>query len=193
MPKRETGRTAATVAILPWARWKSSRAWMSIFGQAVAVGAHEGVAVDERFDPLHASAGHRVGPGIDQRDAEVLLVMGPVVLDFPAARPQGDGEIVAHGLVIEEVLADDVAAIAQAEDEFAEAVVGIGLHDMPEDRPAAHLDHRFGAELGFLAQAGAEPAAEYHDFGHCQIPWGRGDGSNCNRHHRPAGLVPGGR
>jgi hypothetical protein len=32
------------------------------------------------------------------------------------------------------------------------------LHDVPEDRAAADLDHRLGLELGLLAQPRAEAA-----------------------------------
>ena len=76
-----------------------------------------------------------------------------------ALASQGDGEIVVHRLVVEEVLLDHVAAIAEAEHELAEAVVGVVLHDVPEDRPPAHLDHRLGPELGLLAQSRSQSSA----------------------------------
>ena len=94
---------------------------------------------------------------------EILFVVAAVILD-PAAVLQGDGEIVVHRLVVEEVLLDHVAAIAQAEDEVAEAVVGVDLHDVPEDRPPADLDHRLGPELGLLSQPGSDATAQDHDF-----------------------------
>src|SRR5207253_3436567 len=52
-----------------------------------------------------------------------------------------------------------------AEHELVEAVVGIALHDVPEERAPAHLDHRLGTKLRLLAHAGALTAAEQDDFG----------------------------
>src|SRR5438552_16701126 len=43
-------------------------------------------------------------------------------------------------------------------------VVGVRLHDVPEDRPPADGDHRLGAELRLLPQSGAESAGEKHDL-----------------------------
>ena len=34
----------------------------------------------------------------------------------------------------------------KADDELADAMVGVDLHDMPDDRPMSDLDYRFGAE-----------------------------------------------
>ena len=78
--------------------------------------------------------------------------------------PEADGEVVVHRLVIQEIFLDHVAAVAQAEHKIAEAVVGVELHDVPEDGAAADLDHRLGPEFGFLAQARAQSAAKNHYF-----------------------------
>ena len=42
------------------------------------------------------------------------------------------------------------------------AEAGVFLHDMPQDRLAADLDHRLGLELGFLRDAGAEAARKQY-------------------------------
>src|SRR6185369_16494562 len=64
----------------------------------------------------------------------------------------------------QEIFLDHVAAIAEAEHEFSEAPMGIGLHDVPENGAAADLDHRLGAELGLLAQASPQASAQHDDF-----------------------------
>ena len=84
--------------------------------------------------------------------------MAAVVLDAVIVL-QGDGEVVVHRLVVEEIVLDDVPFVAEAEDELAQAVMGEDLHDVPQDRPAPDLHHRFGAKLGLLAQTGADAAA----------------------------------
>ena len=53
---------------------------------------------------------------------------------------------------------------AAEDDEIRQAVGGVGLHDVPQDRLAADLDHRLGPQGGFFAQTGAVSAGEYRDF-----------------------------
>ena len=38
------------------------------------------------------------------------------------------------------------------------------LEDVPENRPAADLHHRFGLDADFLANAGAEPTGKDYGF-----------------------------
>ena len=60
--------------------------------------------------------------------------------------------------VIREPLLDHVLLVARADDKVVKAVVGIFLHDMPEDRHSTDLYHRFRAKLGFLGYTGAKTA-----------------------------------
>jgi len=78
------------------------------------------------------------------------------------AEPQCDVASVPE--VIAEIIADHFALVAEAEDEILVAVVGVGLHDVPEDGAIADGEHRLGAELGFLLQARAAPTAKDDDF-----------------------------
>ena len=57
--------------------------------------------------------------------------------------------------VVGEVLFDDVALVATADDKVVDAVVGIGLEDVPKDGLAADLDHRLGPGRGFFRDSGA--------------------------------------
>ena len=43
-------------------------------------------------------------------------------------------------------------------------MVGVALHDVPEQRPAADLDHRLGTKLGLFAHTGALAPAQQDDF-----------------------------
>jgi len=72
---------------------------------------------------------------------------------------EADGEIVVHRLVVQEVLFDRLSAIAQTKHKITETVVGVCLHDVPEDGSSADLHHWLRTKLGFFPQARAEPAA----------------------------------
>src|SRR3712207_7472787 len=48
----------------------------------------------------------------------------------------------------------------RSDDELVDALAGVELHDVPEDRLAADLDHRLGPGGGLLAQPRAEAAGQ---------------------------------
>src|SRR6185312_10219457 len=74
-------------------------------------------------------------------------------------------EVVRHGLVVvEEVLLDDVPAVAKAEHEVAVAEVRVVAHHVPEHRSRADRRHRLGHAPGELAHPEALTAAEQHDL-----------------------------
>ena len=77
---------------------------------------------------------------------------------------QVHGEIALELGVVEEVPLDHVALVAQGHHELLEAVVGVELHDVPEDRPAADLDHRLGPSLGLLGQPCPEAPGQDDHF-----------------------------
>ena len=62
--------------------------------------------------------------------------------------------------VVGEVLLDDVALVAAADDEVVDAVRRVDLHDVPEDRLAADLDHRLRLQIALFGDPRAEPAGE---------------------------------
>lgn len=51
--------------------------------------------------------------------------------------------------IVGKVFLDDVALVAAANDEVINAVVGVGLEDVPQDGLTADLNHGFG--LAFFA------------------------------------------
>jgi hypothetical protein len=61
--------------------------------------------------------------------------------------------------VVGEIFLDDVALVAAADDEVIDAMLGIDLQDVPENRPAAYLDHRLGPDNRLFRKARAEAAA----------------------------------
>jgi hypothetical protein len=78
-------------------------------------------------------------------------------------------EVTIHGFVVQEVLLDHVAAIPEAQNELAHSVVGVHLHDVPEDGTASDLHHRFGAELGLLSETGTQSTAQNYNL-HIWVP-----------------------
>ena len=71
-----------------------------------------------------------------------------------------EGHVAGAQEVVVEIVLDDVAHIAEADDEIGDAVGGVDLHDVPEDRLAADLHHRLRPERRLLHQPRAEPAGE---------------------------------
>ena len=90
--------------------------------------------------------------------AVVVLSIGTLIADLVNIVYQ-----ILNGIV-EEVVLDDVALVAQAQDEVALPIVRVGLHDVPENGASANFRHGFGAELGLFAKAGTQAAAQYHCF-----------------------------
>ena len=126
-------------------------------GQAVAVGDHAPLVADVLLDPLHAPTRHGALAGVGHGDLPAVLLVRAVVGQL-GRLAEPDGEVVGAALVVEEEVLDHLAPVAGAHDEVRDAVVGEALHDVPQDRPPADLDHGLGPVFGLFAQAGAESA-----------------------------------
>ena len=133
--------------------------------EPVPVGGQERFVVAEvRRDRLQPLADRRVEAGVDEGDPPVLEVAREQ-LELRAVAVALEHEVVEERLVVgEEVLLDDLALVAEAEDEVVVTPARVVAHDVPEDRPAADLDHRLRDALRRLAHANAEAAAEDHDL-----------------------------
>ncbi len=141
---------------------------------AVAVGEHERLGADVLGQALHPAPGLRVRTGIQQMDHPVFAVtavgrdLAGIQLDGQAARPV---------VVVEEVVLDLLALVAQGDDEFLVALSGIDAHDVPQDRLAADLDHRLGPDGRLFGEPCSQPAGKDGDL-HLH---GRSPGSRISR------------
>src|SRR5260370_37388429 len=75
-----------------------------------------------------------------------------------------EGHIGGMEEVVGEVLLDDVALVSAADDEVIDAVLGINLQNVPQNGPAANLDHRLGTNYRFFRETRAEAASEDYSF-----------------------------
>src|SRR5437868_12998950 len=57
-----------------------------------------------------------------------------------------------------------MALVTAAHDEISDTVRRVDLHDVPQQRPPADLDHRFRNEITLFADAGAKAARQNHGF-----------------------------
>ena len=141
-------------------------------GHAVAVGEHERL-VAERLRSRYTRPPVMLAAPVSTRwtthGSHSLLsaVTSPVA--------QVDGQIPEERIVVEEVALDHLALVAERDDELVEAVLRVVLHDVPEDRLAADLDHGLGLDAGLLGKSGAESSGK-DDCLHMDRPWCRGLG-----------------
>ena len=76
-----------------------------------------------------------------------------------------ENEIVRERLVVvEEVLLDHVALVAEADDEIVVPEVRVVLHDVEQDRPVGDRHHRLGDARRGLLHAQSETTAEEDDL-----------------------------
>ena len=99
--------------------------------EAVTVSQAKVFLVQVGRDAFDAAAGLGQFAGIHQGDAPGF---GPLLVDFHAVVGHVESDIGSMGEVVGEEFLDDIAAIAQADDEVIDAVAGVVLHDVPEDR-----------------------------------------------------------
>ena len=123
--------------------------------ETVAVSEEKFLIRNVRQGAPDASAGLRGEAGVEQRDLPVLLGMLVVIGDL-RRRAEAQRHVARVALVIEEIFLDDFGLVAEAEDEFLEAVVGVEFHDVPEDRAVADRHHGFGAK--FLSSRKRKPS-----------------------------------
>ena len=71
--------------------------------------------------------------------------------------------------VIGEVFLDDIAFVTATDHEVVDPVVGINLHDVPENGLAPDFDHWLGLQVGFFGNTGAEATGKYNCL-HFKIP-----------------------
>src|SRR5215471_3652548 len=120
---------------------------------AVAIGqAKRPIEIASR--PANPGSSHRGVAGFSQRHAPAFLAMSIVKPDR-RRRAQPNGEVLHPGFVIQEEILDDIALVAETQNEVSQAMVGIQLHNVPENRPASDLHHRLWPDLRFFSQTSA--------------------------------------
>ena len=110
-------------------------------GNAIAIGKEERLSIWQVLPHrLEAPAGHGVVAGIDQGHAPGFCAL---LVNFHGVFAHVEGDVRGVQEVVAEVLLDQVAAVAAADDEVVQAVGAVGLHDVPDDGPTADLHHRW--------------------------------------------------
>src|SRR5215472_10907091 len=125
---------------------------------AIAVGQAESLVAQMVANALQPAARHRRFACVNQRD---LPRFHTVVQEahLPFAHLEGHVAHVQH--VAREVFFDEMTLVPAANDEIIYAMMRVQLHDVPQDRSSADLDHGLRLDLRFLAQPRAKTASEY--------------------------------
>src|SRR5215469_12167715 len=124
--------------------------------QSVSVGHKEGVFI------VH------VGSNLFQPSSRAGLIAGVNKGDFPwlcdalmnlhSIRLHVECHVRHMQEIVRKVFLDHVALVSATNNEVVDPMVGIQLQDMPQNRAAADLNHRFGADGSLLTEARSKSA-----------------------------------
>jgi hypothetical protein len=81
------------------------------------------------------------------------------VVHHRTAGCQVERDVVVQRVEVEEILLDHLALVAERDDELVDPVAPVDVHDVPQDRLAADLDHRLRLERRLLRQPRTQTAA----------------------------------
>src|SRR2546423_1715443 len=93
------------------------------------------VVFDVFFNSFNTRPCHGIKSGVGESNFPSGLRMTGNDLDILAA--QLNREIIGEHFIVVEVILDDFALIAKAQDKVLEPVLAVGLHDVPEYRHSA--------------------------------------------------------
>ena len=133
-------------------------------GHSIAVGQEKAFPVHELLHPLQPAARLGMQAGIYHGDPPVL---GIILQYLHGIILQVDRHVAIVTEIVGEIFLDDILLIATADNEVVDAIVAVGLHDMPQYRLAAYFHHGFRYERGGFGKPGAQSAGEYHCFHLC--------------------------
>ena len=85
-------------------------------------------------------------------------------MHFHAVVLHVEGDVRHVQEVVSEVLFDNIAFIAAADDKVVDSVGGVELHDVPEDWFASNFDHGLWLEVRLFGDAGSETSGEDNGF-----------------------------
>ncbi|MNC31332.1 hypothetical protein D3C75_796490 [compost metagenome] len=90
------------------------------------------------------------------------------VVDMHAVFRHVKGHIGHVQEIVGEVFLDHIALVAQADHEVVDPIMGVDLHNVPDDRLATDFDHRLGTKMRLFADACTQAAGEDDCF-HCRL------------------------
>ena len=144
------------VANLPWERWNArSSSRSSTSPDTVPPGQHEGstprLTCRSRLIRPPVWVSIPVSMSVTFQSSYLLPIEHAhlAVADI-------DRQVSRQRAVVDHPTLYDFALVTQGDDKVAMTVVGIVFHDVPQNRVATNVDHRFGAYFGFFGQARAE-------------------------------------
>src|ERR671933_1812104 len=100
---------------------------------SITVCHHKGIMSNVFLYTFHPPPSHSVRASFSQSHLKILLFMILVISNAILAT-QANSKIIIHSFIIQEILLNHVAAIPQTHNKVQESVVGIGLHNVPENR-----------------------------------------------------------
>ncbi len=74
------------------------------------------------------------------------------------------GYIATVKKIVGKVLLDYIPLVAAAYNEFVDAVVAVGLQNVPENWLASHFHHRLGSQMRLLSEACSQAAGQDYGF-----------------------------
>ena len=123
----------------------------------VTVAHHKGLVTYILTHTLDAPSSHRIKSRVDQRH---LPRLGVVVQYLHGIVLQIKAYIAVVKIVVRKILLYHILHISQTYDEIIIPVVSIMLHDMPQYRLAAYLDHRLRPQIIAVADAASETSGQ---------------------------------
>ena len=88
--------------------------------------------------------------------------LGGFVVHFHAVVRHVKGHVGGVQKVVGKILLDDVAPVAQTNDEIVDAVLRVHLQYVPENRPAANFDHGLGTHRRLFTDTSSQPTCQDH-------------------------------
>ena len=133
-------------------------------GYRISVGKEKWLVSYKTCDALNATTCHSIESRIYYRDLPGLRM---IIVHFNAVAGKIERNIRHMEKIISKKLFNDMLFISGTNNKFANTVIGIQLHNVPQNRLVANLYHRLRAKLAFFRNAGAEAARKnncFHSF-----------------------------
>jgi hypothetical protein len=156
--------------------------------ESIAIGEREHLIIRDMLQhALETAARLGLVASVHERDAPGL---GAFSVDLHRAGCHVEGHIGHVQKIIREKFLNEIALVTQTQHELVEAVSGVHLHYVPQNRPSADFDHWLGPHRGLFGEARSQaPRSELQPSSHRSFEWasierGRG-GRRSGRARRP--------